>query len=155
MRLIGADGSQLGVMTFTRALELAKQGGLDLALVADNATPPVCRIVNFGKLIYEQKKKEKEQRKLQHAHKAKEIKFSCNIDPHDYSIKINHAIEFLQKSYNLKASMMFKGREMAHKELGFGIMQKVVKDLEGHGIAEAPPKLMGRSIIINFNPAHH
>lgn len=153
--MIGADSGQLGVMTFQRALDVAKQSGLDLVLVADNATPPVCRIINYGKVIYEQRKKEKEQRKLQHAHKAKEIKFGCNIDPHDYQIKINHAIDFLKKSYNLKASMMFKGREMAHKELGFGIMQKVVKDLEGHGIAENTPRLIGRSIIINFNPAHH
>ena len=153
--MIGADGSQLGIMTFQRGLDLAKQAGFDLALVADQATPPVCRIVNFGKLIYEQKKKDKEQRKLQHQHKVKEIKFGCNIDPHDYQIKMSHAIEFLQKGYKLKASMMFKGREMAHKELGFGIMQKVIKELEGQGVAENTPKLIGRSIIININPAHH
>jgi translation initiation factor IF-3 len=118
-------------------------------------TPPVCRIINYGKLIYEHKKKEKDQRKQQHANKVKEVKFGANIDPHDYQIKINHAIEFLSKSYKVKASMMFKGREMAHKELGYSIMQKVVKDLETHGIAESAPKLIGRSIFINFNPIHH
>jgi translation initiation factor IF-3 len=155
VRLIGSNGGQLGVVTFEKAIELSRQEGLDLVVVADNVTPPVCRIINYGKLIYEHKRKEKDQRKQQHANKVKEVKFGANIDPHDYQIKINHAIEFLTKSYKVKTSMMFKGREMAHKELGYAIMQKVVKDLEGHGIAETAPKLIGRSIFINFNPIHH
>lgn len=131
---------------------MAKQGGLNLVMVAENSDPPVCKIVDFGKLIYEQKKKDKDQRRHQHAQKHKEIKFTPSIDPHDYQIKITHAIEFLEKNYKLKATMMFRGREMAHKELGFGVMERLVKDLAAHGVPEAPPKLIGRSIIINFSP---
>jgi translation initiation factor IF-3 len=139
---------------FSKAFELAKNEGLDIVLVADNATPPVCRIMNFGKFLYEQRKKEKEQRKAQHTQKMKEVKFSANIDPHDYQIKLRHSVEFLEKGCKVKAVMMFKGRQLSHKEIGFDIMKKVVKDLENIGIPEAAPKLIGRSIILNFNPGH-
>lgn len=152
VRLIGNDGSQLGVVPFKRACQIAQQNGLDLVAVAEQANPPVCKIMDFGKYIYEQKKKEKEQKKHQHAQKQKEIKFSASIDPHDYGIKIDHAIEFLKDGHKVKATMMFRGRELSHKEIGFDVMNKVVKDLAEYGTPEAPPKLIGKNIITNFNP---
>ncbi len=152
VRLIGKDGAQLGVVPLKQACLLAFQSGLDLVSVAEQTEPPVCKIMDFGKFLYEQKKKEKEQKKHQHAQKLKEIKFSASIDPHDYSIKIGHATEFLKESHKVKASMMFRGREMSHKEIGFEVMNNVVKDLDAYGVPESPPKLIGKSIIINFNP---
>ena len=151
VRLIGKDGSQLGVVPFKQACLLAKGDGLDLIAVAEQTDPPVCKIIDYGKYLYEQRKKEKDQKKHQHAQKHKEVRFSASIDPHDYSIKVDHAIEFLKKDYKVKVSMMFRGREMAHKEIGFEVMGKVLKALEPFGEAESPPKLIGRSIIMSFN----
>lgn len=153
IRLIGSEGNQLGIVPFQKGIDLAKQAGLNLVLVAGNAEPPVCKIIDFGKLIYEQKKKDKDQKRHQHAQKHKEVKFTSNIDPHDYQIKVSHTVEFLKKNYKVKATMIFRGREMAHKELGFDIMERLVKDVAGHGVPEAPPKLMGRNIIVSFSPS--
>jgi len=152
VRVIGSKGDQYGVVPFSKAIEISKKEGLDLVLVADTANPPVCRVMNYGKFIYEQKKKEKEQRKLHHAQKVKEIKFTANIDPHDYNTKLKHAIEFLEEGCKLKTTMVFRGREMSHQELGFNIMKKLIQDLEKVGVPEAEPKLFGRSIMLNFNP---
>jgi len=137
---------------FAKAIELSKLEGLDLALVAENADPPVCKIMNFGKYIYEQKKKEKEQKKHHHAQKVKELKFTASIDPHDYQTKLRHAIEFLKDGSKLRATMMFRGREMAHQELGMNIIKKLIKDLEEFAESESEPKLFGRNLIVNFNP---
>ncbi len=108
--------------------------------------------MNFGKFIYEQRKKEKDQKKHQHSQKLKEIKFTPTIDQHDYMIKINHAVEFLKKEHKLKTSMMFRGREMSHKEIGFEIMNRVIKDLAEFGDPDSHPRMIGRSIILNFTP---
>ncbi len=154
MRLIGSKGEQYNIVSFSKAIEISKKDELDLVLVADTANPPVCRIMNYGKFIYEQKRKEREQRKLHHAQKVKEIKFSANIDPHDYQTKVKHAVEFLKTGCKLKTTMIFRGREMSHQELGFKIMRQLMQDLEKIGIPEAEPKLLGRSIVLNFNPGH-
>ncbi len=154
VRLIGGKGEQHGVVPFAKAIEISKGEGLDLVLVADTANPPVCRVMNYGKFIYEQKKKEKDQRKAHHVQKVKEIKFSANINQHDYDTKLKHAVEFLEEGCKLKATMMFRGREMAHQELGFRIMRQLMKDLENVGVPEAEPRLLGRNIVLNFNPGH-
>ena len=150
--VIDQDGEKHGPMKVEEGLALAKEAGLNLVMVAENAKPQVCRIMDFGKLQYERKKKIRDQKKHHHAQKLKEVKFRLRIEKHDYDYKINHAIEFLEKGYKLKATLMFRGREMAHKEFGFELMQKVVSDLEEHGKAEANPKMMGLNITVTFSP---
>jgi translation initiation factor IF-3 len=153
VRLIGNAGMQYGVVPLPKALEISKNEGFDLVLVSDTSNPPVCRLMNFGKFIYEQKKKEKDQRKSHHVQKNKEVKFSVNIDSHDYQTKVRHAVEFLEKGHKVKGVMMFRGRELSHKELGFAIIEKLVKDLAEVGVPETSPKLLGNTIIVAFNPA--
>lgn len=157
MRLIGADGEQVGIVKSEEAIRMAAEAKLDLVMVAEKSEPPVCRIMDFGKLVYEQKKKKRDQKKHQHAQKVKEIKFRINIDQHDYEMKINHAIEFFEKGYKVKVTLMFRGREMAHKEIGFDIIKKVIEDLKEHGTAEMTPKMLGRNISVSFSPlkGHH
>lgn len=153
MRAIDADGNQLGVIPTSQALSVAQQRGLDLVEVAPNATPPVCRIMDFGKYKYEQTKREREARRHQHSTKLKEIKIRLNIDPHDYETKLNHMREFLLEGMKVKVSLMLRGRENAHPELGNKLMQKVIEDIQGSGRAEMPPKLMGRNIHMLLSPA--
>ena len=140
-------------MPTSQALGLAQQSGMDLVEVAPNATPPVCRITDFGKFKYEQTKREREARKHQHAGKVKEIKLRVNIDDHDYQTKLKHMQEFLQEGMKVKVSLFFRGRENAHTEFGDQLMQRVIGDLQGVGHAEVPPKLMGRSIHMLLGPA--
>jgi len=152
VRVIDSEGKQLGVLATSQALAAAQQRGLDLVEVAPNATPPVCRIVDFGKFKYEQEKREREARKHQHATKLKEIKIRLNIDPHDYETKLHHMREFLGDGMKVKVTMMLRGRENAHPEFGDKLMQKVIADVEGCGRAEVMPKLMGRSITMMLSP---
>lgn len=134
---------------------MAREAGLDLVLVSDRAVPPVVRIMNFGKLQYEHKKNQKAQRKNNLAQKIKEIKFHVNVDINDYQFKINHALEFLEKGYRLKLTLALRGREMAHQDLAYELMNKVLADLAGYGEADAKPKLLGRNITVNFAPNKH
>jgi len=152
VRVIGNDGKQLGVMPTSQALGAAQQQGLDLVEISPNAAPPVCKIVEYGKYKYEQEKREKESRKHQHAGKLKEIKLRLNIDDHDYNTKLNHMIEFLAEGMKVKVSLFFRGRENAHPEFGQQLMQRVIKDLNGYGHAEVPPKQMGKSINMMMSP---
>lgn len=152
MRVIDADGKQLGVITTSQALAVAQQRGMDLVEVAPNATPPVCRVVDFGKYKYEQEKREREARKHQHATKLKEIKIRLNIDPHDYETKVNHMRDFLNEAMKVKVTMMLRGRENAHPEYGNKMMQKIIEDLQDCGRPEVMPKLMGRSITMMVSP---
>ena len=150
--VIAADGEQLGVMKLGPACQKAKDAGLDLVMVSEGSNPPVCRIMDFGKLCYEQKKKMKDQKKHNQAQKVKEIKFRLNIDTHDYEFKIAHGIEFLQDGIKLKVTIMFKGREMAHPEKGFELVDKITESLKDKGVLEAPGKLLGRNICVTYNP---
>ena len=150
--LIGEDGEQLGKITVDRAFELAKESGLDVVVVAEKADPPVCRILDYGRLRYDQKRKLKNQKKKQHAQKMKEIKFHVNVDIHDYNYKIDHAKEFLGKGYKVKLSLVFRGREAAHKAIGFEIIERAISTLEGIGQAENKPVLSGKTIAISMNP---
>ncbi|MFN7141412.1 MAG: translation initiation factor IF-3, partial [Limisphaerales bacterium] len=119
MRVIGPDGQQLGVLSLSDALNIARQHAVDLVEIAPNANPPVCKVIDFGKYRYELSKKEKESKKHQHGNKVKEIQLSPNIDPHDFSVKLQHAIDFLCEDMKVKVTLRFRGREMAHKEIGF------------------------------------
>lgn len=141
-------------MSLPEAITLARSRGVDLVEVAPNATPPVCRLVDYGKYIYEQQKKTKESKKHQHANKVKEVQLSPSIDPHDFKTKLHHAIDFLCEEMKVKVTLRFRGREMAHKEFGFQTVEKFIRDLGPYGHADAPPKLIGRGINVMISPHH-
>ena len=148
--IIGATSEQLGVMKLPDALRKAQTLGLNLVEVAPNATPPVCRIVDFGKYRYELSKQEKEKKTV--AGKLKEIKFRVNIDAHDYMTKVRRAEEFLDKGYKLKIHLQFRGREMAHQDLGMALMKRVKTDLDSMAHVEMEPRLVGKSIGMTLSP---
>ena len=152
VRVIGDDGEQLGVMGLNDALAMARSRGVDLVEIAATANPPVCRLVDYGKYRYEQSKKEKETKKHQHANKVKEIQLSANIDPHDFGVKLSHAIDFLCEDMKVKVSLRFRGREMAHQEFGFGQVQKFIKEIAPYGHPDAPPKLIGKGLNVMLSP---
>jgi len=147
---MGATNEQFGVMKLSDALRKAQTMGLDLVEVAPNAAPPVCRIVDFGKFRYALAKQEKE--KKSSGSKLKEIKFRVNIDPHDYTTKVRHAEEFLDKGNKVRVQLQFRGREMAHQELGMALMHRVKGDLLTMAQIEMEPKQMGKSINMTLSP---
>jgi len=149
--IVASTGQQLGVMKIQDALRAAQQHGLDLVEVAATAVPPVCRIVDFGKFKYDLAKHDKD-RKQNAASKLKEIKFRVNIAEHDYITKLRHAEEFLDKGNKVRILLQFRGREMAHKEIGMQLMQRIRKDLELMGHPEAEPKLMGKNCFMTLVP---
>lgn len=153
IRCIDADGTQLGVMQTREAQDLAKSKGLDLVEIAAQAKPPVCRIMDYGKYKYEQGKKKKQARKHQSHTKLKEIKFHSNVAEHDYQTKLRHAREFLEHGHRVKFSLFFRGREGAHKELGFELMNRVMHDLKDDFAIEQPPHPIGRSIFMMVIPS--
>jgi translation initiation factor IF-3 len=150
--VIGADGKQLGILSLGDALTQARANGMDLVEIAPNAMPPVCRIVDFGKFRYEQAKREKESKKHQHATKVKEVQLSPKIDPHDLSVKLQHAIGFLCDDMKVKIALKFRGREIAHTEFGFQVVQKFLSDLAVYGHPDFEPKLIGRGINVMISP---
>ena len=152
VRVIGIDGKQFGVMPLGDALTLARNSGVDLVEVAPNAVPPVCRVVDFGKYRYEQSKRDKESKKHQHANKVKEVQLSPKIDPHDLGVKIQHAVEFLCEDMKVKINLKFRGREMAHTEFGFQVVQKFIDEIAPYGHADFQPKLAGRNITVMISP---
>ncbi len=152
VRVVGDEGKQLGVMTLSDALNLARAEGVDLVEIAPNAVPPVCRVVDFGKYRYEQSKKEKESRKHQHASVVKEVQLSPRIDPHDLQVKTNHAIEFLCEDMKVKVALKFRGREMAHTEFGFQVIKKFIENIAPWGHPDFQPKLVGRNINLMISP---
>jgi translation initiation factor IF-3 len=152
VRVIGVDGSQLGVISLADAINQARANGVDLVEIAPNATPPVCRLVDYGKFRYEQAKKEKEAKKHHHANKVKEVQLSPSIDPHDFGVKLGHAIDFLCEEMKVKISLRFRGREMAHKEFGFQTVEKFLKDVAAYGHPDSAPKLIGKGITVMLSP---
>ena len=152
VRVIGIDGNQLGVMPLNDALTLARQSGVDLVEIAATAVPPVCRVVDFGKFRYEQAKKDKESKKHQHASTVKEVQLSPRIDPHDLSVKVGHAIDFLCEDMKVKVTLRFRGREMQHTEFGFQVVQKLIAEVAPFGHPDFPPKLIGRGINLMLSP---
>lgn len=152
VRVIGIDGKQIGILPLGEALTLARQHGVDLVEVAPNADPPVCRLIDYGKFRYEQAKREKEARKHQHANKVKEIQLSPKIDPHDLGVKAMHAIDFLCDEMKVKVALRFRGREMAHTEFGFQVVQKFLEKIAPWGHPDFEPKLNGRNIVVVVSP---
>ncbi len=152
MRLIGADGSQLGVKTTPEALAIARDAGLDLVEVADKADPPVCKIMDFGKFKYEQDQKRKESRKKTTNVVIKEMKFRPKIDAHDYTTKTKHVERFLQEGSKVKLTIMFRGREMAHPELGRKILERVADQVAEFAIVESAPRQDGRNMTMVLHP---
>ena len=152
VRVIGIDGKQLGVIPLNEALTLARTNGVDLVEIAPNATPPVCRVVDYGKYRYEQAKKDKESKKHQHATIVKEIQLSPRIDPHDLGVKLNHAVGFLCEDMKVKVVLKFRGREMAHTEFGFQVITRFLGDVAPYGHPDFQPKLIGRSINVMISP---
>lgn len=152
VRLISHTGEQVGIVSLQEALEMAEEQGLELVEIVPGSTPPVCKIMNFGKFRYDQSKREKESKKSQHQIKVKEIKIKPNIDIHDLETKTRHAREFLLHGDKVKISCMFRGREMMHPELGEKIVNKMCEELEDISIPESPPKLMGRTLLVVLAP---
>lgn len=150
IRLIGPDGSQIGVAPTRDALAKAKELGLDLIEISPTARPPVCRILDYGKYKYEQSKKQKDNKGT--TTKLKEVKFRLNIDQHDYVTKLRRAEAFLGKGNKVKISLMFRGREMEHKDLGFDVVKRVIDDLVGMGSVDSAPRLVGRNITLTLSP---
>jgi translation initiation factor IF-3 len=152
VRVIGSDGEQQGLMPIADAIEVAKQEGLDLVEVAPTAEPPVCRIMDFGKYLFEQNKKaQSAKRKQKHVH-VKEIKFRPGTDEGDYQIKLRKLVEFLEYGDKTKITLRFRGREMAHQELGANLLARVRKDLDEYGVIEQMPQMEGRQMIMVMSP---
>ncbi len=152
VRVISHTGEQVGVISIQEALAMADEVGLDLVEIVPGSVPPVCKIINFGKFRYDQTKREKENKKAQHQVKVKEIKFKPNTDDHDVETKMRHAREFLSKGNKVKVTCTFRGREMAHTEIGEKLVQKFCADLEDVAMVESPLKLMGRMLIVVLAP---
>ena len=148
IRVIGSDGSQLGIMSAREAQQIANEQNLDLVKIAPQATPPVCRIMDYGKYRFEQAKREKEARKNQRIIEIKEIRLSLNIDVGDLNTKVKQATKFLKEGNKLKVSIRFRGREMAHPELGREVMDRFAEQMAEYGTVEKPPKLEGRHMLM-------
>jgi len=153
VRVIDEAKQQLGVMSLNEALRLAQSKGLDLIEIAATATPPVCRIVDYGKFLYEEAKRNKESQGSHSASKMKELQISPAIDPHDLGVKLNHAIQFLCDDMKVRVKLRFRGRRKAHKEIGFEVVNQFVKDLAPYGQADSPPKMLGdRDLNVLLSP---
>jgi translation initiation factor IF-3 len=149
---VGPDGDQIGIVSAQEALRRAQDADLDLVEVAPQADPPVCRIMDYGKYKYERAMRQKEARKKQQRVEVKEIKFRPKIDRHDYETKKGHVIRFLNAGARVKVTIMFRGREMAHTELGARILDRLVEDLDGLATVEQPAKLDGRNMVMVIAP---
>ncbi len=152
VRVITDDGTQVGVMPTSEALELAEEKGLDLVEVSPKARPPVCKIMDYGKYMYQMNKRAKEAKKRQHVTVVKEVKMRPKIELHDYDFKKRHAEEFLAEGDKVKCTVIFRGRELAHKELGRKLMERLTKDLEDVANVEVPIRAEGRTMIMILAP---
>ena len=152
IRLIGAEGENLGVLSPQRAMDLATQAGLDLVEISPTAVPPVCKIMDFGKYKYDQQKREAEARKKQKVIEVKEIKFRPGTDIHDYQVKMRSVQKFLENGDKVKVTLRFRGREMAHQQLGLDLLNRVADDVSQIGKVENMPKLEGRQMVMMIGP---
>jgi len=153
VRVVVEEGQiQLGILVTSQAIRMAKERGFDLVEVAPNADPPVCKIVNYGKYKYIQEKHKKEAHKHQKGGKLKEMKFRIGIDPHDYLIKIVHAEDFLAEGHKVRIQLQFRGRQMAHQELGHLLAKKIKEDLLTMGHVDQDPRMAGRNINMQLSP---
>lgn len=152
VRLVGADGEMIGVVPFREALEVAYDAGLDLVEVSPNADPPVCKILDLGKFKYEEQKKRNEARKRQKVIEVKEIKLRPNIDDHDYEVKMRNARRFIDSGDKVKVTLRFRGREMAHQDLGMNVLVRVRDELESVSKVESMPRMEGRQMVMVLAP---
>lgn len=152
VRLVGADGEQLGILSLESAQKAAYDKGLDLVLMAPQAVPPVCRIMDYGKFRFERDKKEKEARKKQQTVEVKEIQLSARIDTHDFDTKVNHAHRFLAAGNKVKVILKFRGREMSHQELGREMLARFEEACKDVGTVDKKPALEGRFMSMMVNP---
>lgn len=152
VRVVSDTNEQLGIMPIRQAMGLAEEKGLDLVEVAPNGRPPVCRIMNYGKYRYEQQKRDKEAKKKQKVFQVKEVKLRPNIEDHDFFVKLKHAQRFLEAGNKVKVTIMFRGREMSHPELGRSLLDRVVKQLGDTVVREKPPKMEGRNMTMVIGP---
>ena len=152
LRVIGPDGQQLGIMSAKDALDIAEQKNLDLVKIAPQATPPVCKIMDFSKYRFEQSKREKEARKNQHIVDIKEVRLSLNIDTHDFNTKLNNALKFIKHGDKVKVSIRFRGREMGHSEIGLENMKRFAEACSEVAVIEKPAKLEGRNMLMFLAP---
>jgi translation initiation factor IF-3 len=152
VRVIDDQGNQVGVIATSEALAMAEERGLDLVEVSPKARPPVCKIMDYGKYMYQLNKRAKEARKRQHITVVKEIKMRPKIEPHDYDFKLRHARTFLAAGDKVKCTVTFRGRELAHKDLGRRVMEKVIVDLSAEAHVESPIKIEGRNMVMVLSP---
>ena len=153
LRIVSADGEQLGIMSARDAQKIADDRGLDLVKIAPQAKPPVCKIMDYSKYRYEQAKREKENRKNQKTVETKEIRLSLKIDIGDFNTKLNQTAKFLAAGHKVKVSIRFRGREMAHTSLGIDVEQRFAQALEGKAVVDKQPKLEGRSMMMFLSPS--
>jgi translation initiation factor IF-3 len=146
VRVIGDEGQQIGIMAPFEALKMAREKNLDLVEISPTAQPPVCRIMDYGKFLYQQEKKEREAKKHQKTITVKEVKFRINVDDHDYETKKNHVLRFLDEGDKVKATIFFRGREMTRTGLGRGILERLIKDIGDRGIVEFRPRQEGNTL---------
>lgn len=154
VRLIGADGQQVGIVTIVEALQKAEEAGLDLVEISPTAQPPVCRVMNYGKFLYEESKRKQAAKKKQKQIEIKEVKFRPGTDVGDYQIKLRNLIRFLEEGNKTKITLRFRGREMAHKELGMEMLKRLENDLKDHGVVEQQPRFEGRQMVMVLTPKH-
>ena len=152
IRVIGADGEQLGIMTPQDATRKAREQNFDLVEISPTAQPPVCRIMDYGKFLYEQEKKERAAKKNQKQIVLKEVKFSVNVDEHDYVTKRNHVLRFLSEGDKVKASLRFRGREMAHQNLGRKVLERLVTEVGDKAVIEFRPRMEGNTVHVILAP---
>ncbi len=152
VRLIGPEGEQLGIFSVKEALRIAQEKDIDLVEISPNAQPPVCRVMDYGKYRYEQSKRDKETRKKQKIISVKEVKIRPNIEDHDLNVKTKNAIKFLSEGDKVKVTLMFRGREMAHAELGKQLMKRVAEMTQEVANVERHPKVEGRNMIMILTP---
>jgi len=153
IRVIDENGEQLGILAPFESLRLARERGLDLVEVSANAVPPVCRIQDYGRFLYEKEKSERAAKKKQKVITVKEVKFSVTVDEHDYQTKKNQAVRFLLGGDKVKASLRFRGRQMAHRDLGYGIINKLIQDIGDAGVVEFMPRMEGTILHAIIAPA--
>jgi translation initiation factor IF-3 len=152
VRVIGDEGEQIGIMPPFEALKMAREKNLDLVEISPTAQPPVCRIMDYGKFLYQQEKREREAKKHQKTITVKEVKFRINVDDHDYETKKNHVLRFLDEGDKVKATIFFRGREMTRQSLGRGILERLIKDVEHKGLVEFRPRQEGNTLHLILAP---
>ncbi|CUX96413.1 Translation initiation factor IF-3 [Candidatus Doolittlea endobia] len=153
VRLTGIDGEQMGIVSLNKALEQSEEAGVDLIEISPNAEPPVCRIMNYGKFLYERSKSTKEQKKKQKIIQIKEIKFRPGTDESDYQIKLRNLVRFLEDGDKAKVTLRFRGREMAHQQIGIAVLNRVRDDLSALAVLESfPSKVEGRQMVMVLAP---